>query len=99
MSEDGLLLARQWERTALDLFDRTLRFPKAVRATFTTRVDNLVLDVAEGLVTARYKTGKTRRLALEQVDERLARLRVLLRLCHARRYLDHRQYERRWHQY
>ncbi len=82
-----------WENLLGDLLDRTARFPKAVRFTFSARIENLALDILEDLVEARYAAGCERAAALRRADGRLARLRVLLRLAHSRGYLDHRGYE------
>ncbi len=86
------VLAR-WEPLLGDLLDATQRFPKAVRFTFAGRIDNAALDVLERLVDARYSTGAERAAHLAEVDRRLARLRVLLRLSHDRRYLSGGGYE------
>ncbi len=93
MPDDALTIFVLWERTIGDLLDRTGRFPKAVRFTFAARIDNLALDVLERLVDARYSGGRGKAAALRDADRALARLRVLLRLAHQRRYLDHRGYE------
>jgi len=92
MAEAPALLAR-WEQVIGDILDRTARFPKTVRFTFAARIENLALDVLEDLVEARYATGAVKRDALRRADMRLARLRVLVRLSHGRKYLDHRGYE------
>ena len=82
-----------WERTLNDLLDRTMKFPKAVRFTFSTRIDNCALDVMERVVAARYARQRETGDHLEAIDRDLARLRILLRLCHSRRYLDPGGYE------
>ncbi|MBM3260517.1 MAG: diversity-generating retroelement protein Avd [Candidatus Sericytochromatia bacterium] len=90
---DEPVLVARWQQMVGDLLDRTARFPKVVRFTFAARIDNLALDVLEELVEARYASGAGKQAALRRADGRLARLRVLLRLAHDRRYLDHRGYE------
>ena len=85
---DGPVLLVQWERTLGDLLDRTHRFPKVARFTFTSRVDNLALDILEQLISARYASMSRRKILLSEADDSLARLRVLLRICHSRQYLD-----------
>lgn len=92
MAEAPALLGH-WERVVGDLLDRTARFPKMVRFTFAARIENLALDVLEEIVEARYATGRDKQAALKRADARLARLRVVVRLAHERRYLDHRGYE------
>lgn len=93
MSEDGLKLAHRWESIADDLLRRTEKFPKIARYSLASRIDNLAIDVIEGLVEARYTKGRRRREALTELNLRLTRLRVLLRLANRRGYLPHRAYE------
>ena len=73
------------------LLPTTEKFPKRVRFTFANRIDNLALDVVEDLVEARYARRKTNRL--KQINLKLERLRILLRLCHDLTYLPHGSYE------
>lgn len=86
-----LPLFSHWERTTRDLLGRTQKFPKRVRFTFSTRIDNLALDVYEGLVEARYSPSKMQ--TLRKVNLELEKLRLLLRLSHDEGYLDHRGFE------
>lgn len=81
-----------WEETLPELLDRTARFPKSARFTFTQRIENLGLDIIEDLVEARYAPRANRRPILVRLDGRLARLRVLLRLASKRRLLDTKGY-------
>ena len=92
MSSPPVLLTR-WEQVLGELLDRCAKFPKVSRFTFTQRIENLGLDVLEHLVRARFSKGASRRAALAEADIRLAQLRALLRLAHARTMLDHRGYE------
>ena len=55
---DELKLFQQWEQTLADLLERTSKFPKNVRLTFSIRIDNLGLDIIEALVAARYTKGR-----------------------------------------
>jgi len=93
MAGEELPLFVLWERVLGDLLDRTQRFPRSVRFTFSTRIDNLALDVLERLVEARWSPPRHKAELLREVDGALARLRVLLRLACERRYLDRRGYE------
>lgn len=83
----------EWERTIGEILDRTVRFPKVVRFTFSQRVDGLALDVLQGLVEARYARGGAKEQALLRVSQALVQLRALLRLSHQRKFLDHQSYE------
>jgi hypothetical protein len=82
-----------WEGITADLLTRTAKFPKAQRFTFTSRIENLALDLLELLAAAQWAAGPAKREKLREADERLLRLRVLLRLCHTLRVLDHGGYE------
>jgi hypothetical protein len=88
-----LLLFQQWEQTLSDLLDRTAKFPKTVRFTFSGRIDNLALDIIEELAAARYSSGRMRSEHLREIDRKLTRLRVLLRISNARGFLDNKGYE------
>ncbi|MEM7674627.1 MAG: four helix bundle protein [Myxococcota bacterium] len=83
----------EWERAVGEILDRTAQFPKVVRFTFSQRIDGLALDVLQNLVEARYARGTSKEQALTRVSQGLVQLRVLLRLSHQRRFLDHRSYE------
>ena len=77
-----------WEQVTADLFARTERFPKSVRQTLTHRIENLALDVLEGIVEARYAPAARKSELLRLIDERLTRLRCVLRIALLRRCLD-----------
>ena len=70
----------QWLLPVLD------RFPKKARFTFTNRLINLGLEVTEDLVEARYSRHKLE--ILRRCNLRLEKMRVLLRLCHALKFLS-----------
>ena len=73
------------------LLGKTEKFPKKVRFTFSARIEDLALDIIEGIIEARYTHRKTE--ALRRVDLDMEKLRVLLRMCHDLQYLDHKAYE------
>jgi hypothetical protein len=73
------------------LLPATEKFPKKVRFTFSSRIDNLALDLLEDVVEARYTRGKAP--ILRRANLRLEKLRVLLRICHRQRYLATNAYE------
>jgi hypothetical protein len=73
------------------LMGLTARFPKHLRSSLSVRVENLALGILEDVTTAAHRKRKL--TTLSRADERLARLRVLLRLCHELRLLSHDQYE------
>ena len=93
MANEELPLFVHWEKTLADLLDRTLKFPKSVRFTFSTRIDNYALDVMEGIVEARYTAPPAKGEVLKSIDMKLTKLRILLRICHDRKYLSHGGFE------
>ncbi len=80
-----------WYEFSKWLFNKTEKFPKKVRFSFSNRIDNLALDIVEGIVEARY--AKRKGDILHSIDLKMERLRVLLRMCHDLRLLDHKGYE------
>lgn len=73
------------------LLPTTGGFPKSVRFTFANRIDNLALDVMEDIIEARFTRPKA--VILRRANLRLEKVRVLMRLCHRRRYLANSGYE------
>jgi four helix bundle protein len=80
-----------WEKTLGDILSRTEQFPKRVRFTLSSRIDNLALDILEKIIEARYAKDKSS--ALAQASLSLEKLRIFLRICHEERHLDHRGFE------
>ena len=93
MGHHELPLYVHWEKTLGDILDRTQKFPKSIRFTFSTRIDNLALDILEQIVESCYAHRSRKPELLREVDGMLIRLRVLMRLCFNRRHLDRRGYE------
>ena len=73
------------------LLNKTEKFPKKIRFSFSNRIDNLALDIFEGIIEARY--SKNKKEILRRIDLSLEKLRLLLRMCHDMQYLDHKGYE------
>ncbi|MFZ4702991.1 MAG: diversity-generating retroelement protein Avd [Candidatus Methylumidiphilus sp.] len=88
---DDLPIFTRWMQFLEWLLPTTEKFPKRVRFTFSDRIENLALDIAEDLVEARYSRDK--QTILRRINLRLEKLRILLRLCHSLRYLPHQGYE------
>jgi four helix bundle protein len=80
-----------WEKTLGDIFSRTEKFPKRVRFTLSSRIDNLALDILEKIIEARYVKDKS--AALAQASISLEKLRVFLRISHEERHLDNKGFE------
>ncbi|MBM4292647.1 MAG: four helix bundle protein [Deltaproteobacteria bacterium] len=92
---DELPLLRLWEATLHELLDDTERFPKRVRYSFVSRIDNAALEVLEQLTLARYAPAREVDAPLARADAALARLRVLLRVAHARALVPAARYAAR----
>ena len=90
MPPDPPALFVHWEGFTGWLLCRTEKFPKRVRFTLTTRIDNLALDVFERVVEARY--SRERRALLDRINLDLEKLRLLLRLARDQRVLDQRSF-------
>ena len=90
MDED-LPVFWRWSEFVRWLLPTTGKFPKRVRFTLSTRIDNLALDIVEDLVEARYARHKTEKL--QRINLKLERLRVLLRIGHDMQYLPHKSFE------
>lgn len=79
-----------WEAFTGWLLSHTEQFPKRLRFTLTNRIDNLALDVYEGIVEVRYQRDRVRQL--ERLNLDLEKLRLLLRLAHRRQVIDTRSF-------
>jgi hypothetical protein len=93
MADHELPLLVAWDALSVSVMARTARMPKSVRFTFATRIDGLMLDVACALAEARYADRRDRTRLLADADAGLTRLRVLNRLAHQSKTLDHAAYE------
>ena len=91
MASPELPLFVHWEKTLRDILSRTEKFPKRVRFTISSRIDNFAFDILEKIVEARY--AKDKAAALAQASLSLEKLRVLLRISHDERHLDHKGFE------
>ena len=89
--DDELPIFVKWMEFLEWLLPATAKFPRQVRLTFSQRIEDLALDVAEDLVEARYSSDKLE--LLRRVNLKLEKLRVLLRLSHKLQYLSHNGYE------
>lgn len=70
--------------------DRTAALPRSQRHTFGQRLDGLVLDALEHIITARYDVC-ARSDELRAVNLILEKLRVLWRIVHARAWISAQQ--------
>ena len=88
---DELPIFTAWSRFLSWLLDTTLKFPKRVRFTLSNRMDNLALDILEGLIEARYSKNKVP--LLTRINLQLEKLRVLLRIAYQKQYLATNSFE------
>ena len=86
-----LRLFEEWMETTKWLMARTERFPKRLRHSLSTRIENLALGILEEVTSAAYQKSKLTKL--RRADDRLSRLRVIMRLAHELKILSHAQYE------
>jgi len=91
MSEE-LQLFVKWTEFLKWLLNTTDNFPKKARFTFTTRIDNLALDILEDIIECRYDRD-VRQAGFKKINIKFEKLRILLRICHDMRYLSTRQLE------
>jgi hypothetical protein len=88
---DNLILFERWMEMAKWMLERTARFPKRLRQSLTSRVENTTLEILEGVTTAAYRRDRTD--TQMGINDGLNRLRVLIRLSHELRLLSDGQYE------
>ena len=81
-----------WEQITGEVLDLTRGFPRAIRFTITRRLEDTTIDILEHLVDARFASAAEKAPLLALADRRLNRLRVLVRLAHAREWLSHTAY-------
>ena len=85
-----LILFEKWMATTQWLMARTQRFPASFRHTLSQRIDSLALAILEDVTTAAYQKQPAR--TLRTANDRLNRLRVLLRLALEMQLLSHDQH-------
>jgi four helix bundle protein len=91
VSHKELPIFVRWYKFLGWLLDTTEKFPKRVRFTFSSRLDNLALDILEKITEAAYSKDKVN--ILKRINLEIEKMRVLLRLCHDKQYLSSRGYE------
>lgn len=90
MKHDELPIFQKWTHFLGWVLDVTQRFPKRVRFTFSSRIDSLALDVLEKIIEAAYSKDKIGLLI--QINLNIEKLRVLLRLCNEKQFLNDTAY-------
>ncbi|NUM35018.1 MAG: diversity-generating retroelement protein Avd [Candidatus Brocadiae bacterium] len=69
------------------LWQRTESFPKTCRYTLSNRIDNLSLDILEGIVEATYSSKERKVVILREMNLKLEKMRVILRIAFQRKHL------------
>ena len=80
----------------LDWFvDVSVKFPRKVRWSLTTRIEDHGFDILECLVTAKYESGASKKMSiLREANLKLDLMRLLLRHAHRKQYVSGKAYER-----
>jgi len=89
---DELKIFVKWTDFLKWLLPVTDNFPRKARFTFTTRLDNMALDILEDIIECRYVPAIREKRAVS-INIRMEKLRILLRICTEFRYLTPRQLE------
>jgi hypothetical protein len=87
---NDLLLFEKWMDTTKWLLGLTERLPKRLRHSLTDRIDLLAVGILEDVTGAAYR--KDPRDTLVAANDKLNRLRVILRLASEMKLLSHDQY-------
>lgn len=82
---------KKWYEILNWIMDRSEKFPKSVRFSFTNRILNISLEVLELVIEAIYT--KERSHILRTINLYIEKLRVFFRLSYQRKYISLRQYE------
>jgi hypothetical protein len=85
-----LVIARTYDLLLWSL-PQIAKIPRIHRFTLGGRMENLVFDILENLLEAKYAKEKLR--PLERVNIALEKLRFLVRVCKDFKYLNIRRYE------
>jgi hypothetical protein len=89
---EELQLFVKWTEFLKWLLNTTERFPKKVRFTFSTRIDNLALDILEDIIEFRYDK-KARQSGFMRINIKFEKLRILLRMCYELQFISVKQFE------
>ncbi len=90
-SHEELPVFTRWSSFLDWLLGVTEKLPKRIRGSISLRLENLALDVLEGIVEAAYTKDKAD--ILKRANLNVEKLRVLLRICHRNRYIGSRSFK------
>ena len=86
-------LFQHWYKATEWLMDKSAKLPRSVRPTLVKRIDDYCLDILELIQEAIFSTAKERRHKLRAINLHLDKLRILIRICHDRKYISVKQYQ------
>jgi len=89
---DELLIFTKWSEILKWILFTTEKFPKKARFTFSTRIDNLSLDIVEHIIEARY-LPQSRQNNLKNINIKLEKLRIFFRFTYELKFISLKQYE------
>ncbi len=92
-TENEIAALLKWEQVISDIFVRTEKFPKTLRHSLVSRIENTSLDVLDLIVVAKYSSGQAKVESLNRANIALTRLQVLVRLAHSLGALGNSGYE------
>ena len=90
MGHEELPVFVRWSNFLGRLLKITEKFPKRVRFTFSSRIDNLAIGILEGIVEAAYSSNKSQ--ILNRINLDIEKMRVLIRLSYDEKYLSATSY-------
>lgn len=83
-------ILKEWASTSKDIFNATTLFPRNVRSSLCTKIENYTLEVQDLLIDAFY--SKTKREYLIYVNNRLEKIRFLIRFSFELRFINEAKY-------
>lgn len=87
-----LLIFKKWVDFLKWMLSCTEKFPKKVRFTFSSRIDNLSMDILELIIELKFDKDK-RKKYISIINIKFEKLRILLRICYDLGYLSAKQFE------
>jgi len=88
---EQLSIFTRWSDFLSWLLDTTEKFPKKIRFTISSRLDNIALDILEKIIEAVYTKEKIE--ILKEINLQLEKMRVILRICCNKQYLSKQKYD------
>lgn len=91
MGHEELPIFVRWSRFIGWLLAKTEKFPRRARFTFSSRLDNMALDIVEKIIEATYSHDKIQ--ILKSINFDLEKMRIILRISHEQKFMSTRAYE------